>query len=68
MSQQEPLLKTREAAIYLGISSRTLEAMRLRGSGPRYARVGSKCVRYRLCDLIKFVEDRLRMSTSEEVE
>ena len=39
------LLSTRQAADLLGISKRTLEAMRLSGRGPRYTKVG-RLVRY----------------------
>lgn len=38
-------LTTREAAALLGVSTRTLEALRAEGRGPRYVRVG-RAVRY----------------------
>lgn len=38
-------LTTREAAVLLGVSVRTLEALRAEGRGPRHVRIG-RAVRY----------------------
>lgn len=43
-------LTTAQAAALLGVSTKGLEAMRARGAGPRFVRIG-KGVRYRACDL-----------------
>jgi hypothetical protein len=45
-----PFLNTGQAAIYVGLSARTLEKMRLRGSGPPFRRHG-RHVRYHIADL-----------------
>lgn len=45
-------LTTREAAALLGLSVRGLEAMRKRGQGPPYKRIG-RAVRYLRADLTK---------------
>jgi predicted DNA-binding transcriptional regulator AlpA len=37
-------LRTAEAARYVGLSPRTLEALRLRGSGPSFAKLGRAVV------------------------
>ena len=37
---------------------RALQNWRLRGGGPRYVKVGSRSVRYRQSDLLKWIEDR----------
>lgn len=58
------LLNQKEAAIYLGLSTRTLEGWRLRGGGPLYSKLGS-CVRYRLGDLDAFVDGQTRSHTSQ---
>src|SRR5699024_5753256 len=55
-SRREPLrlLTTVEAAEALALSPRTLEMYRLRGTGPRFVRIGSSprgAVRYRESDL-----------------
>jgi excisionase family DNA binding protein len=44
-----------EAAKYLGLSKSTLEKMRLEGRGPRYLKLGGRCV-YRRSDLDAYLE------------
>jgi len=60
----EELLTTPEAARLLMLSPRTLERHRLAGTGPRYAALG-RAIRYRRRDVLVFVEEHLRQSTSE---
>ena len=45
-----PFLSTEQAAFYLGLSARKLQAMRGAGSGPRFRR-HSRYVRYHIDDL-----------------
>ena len=45
-----PFLSTEQAAFYLGLSARKLQAMRAGGSGPRFRR-HSRYVRYHIDDL-----------------
>lgn len=52
------------AAMFGGLSLRTLERWRVEGRGPRYIKVGKR-VMYRQQDLAAFVESRARRSTSE---
>lgn len=59
------LLTADEAAQYLSISPKSLEAWRTRGGGPRFVRLRSRAIRYRLNDLVEFVEQGLRASTSD---
>ena len=61
------LMDTREAAAVLGVQPRTLEAWRLRGSGPRYVQVG-RLVRYRRATLEQWLAERERSSTSDRPE
>jgi hypothetical protein len=58
------LLNQKLAALYLGVSVRTMEGWRLRGGGPLYSKLGS-CVRYRLGDLDAFVDGQIRSHTSQ---
>jgi len=58
------LLRTTEAAEYVGLAPVTLERMRLTGEGPSFAKLG-RAVRYRLQDLDNWVASRLVRSTSE---
>ena len=57
------LITTKEAARYLGITPRYLEARRLRGGGPPFVKLGSKAVRYRISDVTKWVEASTRAAT-----
>lgn len=66
MSSNTPqtLLRTPEAARFLGLSTSCLEKWRCQGGGPRFVRLG-KAVAYRPKDLESFISDRLAGSTSE---
>ncbi len=55
---------TRAAALYLGLSPRTLEKWRLTGQGPPYTKGGRRCL-YRLEDLDVWAEAGMRGSTSQ---
>lgn len=59
------LLHTAEAALLLGLSPRTLEALRLRGDGPSFIAVTKRAVRYRRQDLIEWIRAHQRHSTSD---
>lgn len=61
----DALLFTTEAAFLLGLSPRTLEALRLRGGGPPFISVTPKAVRYRRYDLEEWITNRLKTSTSD---
>lgn len=58
------LLTEREAAKVLHISTKSLQAWRYRGSGPKFAKLG-RSVRYAMSDLESFVLAALRTSTSD---
>jgi excisionase family DNA binding protein len=58
------LLTQREAAILLRLSERTLERLRVQGSGPVYVKAG-RSVRYREADLEAWIASRVVNSTSE---
>lgn len=45
-----PFLSTEQAAFYLGLSARKMQAMRRAGNGPRYRR-HSRYIRYHIDDL-----------------
>lgn len=53
----DPLLNTKEAAKYLGLSPYTLERWRYLVKGPRFIRVGGKAVRYRQSALDAFIAE-----------
>jgi excisionase family DNA binding protein len=58
------LLSEIEAARYLGISVRTLQAWRVRGGGPTFCRLGLRAIRYRRSDLDVFVNRNTAESTT----
>lgn len=60
----DKILNTVEAADYLGLQPSTLEAWRCRGGGPCFVKMG-KAVRYRREHLDRFLNARVRTSTSE---
>ena len=63
----DDLLNSAETAAILGIKLNTLEIWRIRGNGPTYVKLGSDSrapVRYRRADVIAWIEQRLRSSTS----
>lgn len=59
------LLRPKEAAQWLGLSPKTLEAMRRRGNGPLFSRIGDRCVRYSVKELEAYAFSRKVASTSE---
>ncbi len=56
-------ISTHEAAERLGCAASTLDNMRWQGRGPRYVKVGGR-VRYRVLDLVEFLDASTRHSTS----
>ena len=59
------LIGERVAANFLGLTDRTLQAMRQRGGGPQFIRVSARCIRYRRIDLTQWAEARMCKSTSD---
>lgn len=58
------LLRTPEAARFLGLSGRTLEKHRTYGTGPSYRKIGGRVV-YALPDLQGWADRGLRSSTTD---
>ena len=58
-----PFLSPEQAAFYLGLSARTLQSMRARGSGPRFRR-HARHVRYHIDDLIAWSEGSGRIGNA----
>lgn len=63
--QNNSLLKTKEAASYLGVSMAFLERDRWAGARIPFIKVGSRAVRYRQSDLDSFLDKQVRHSTSD---
>jgi hypothetical protein len=56
--------KTKDAALYIGTTARSLEDWRQKGIGPVFVRMSRRAVRYRKIDLDKWLESQLKTSTS----
>ena len=67
MFEHDPasLLTESEAAKLLRFTPRFLQARRVRGDGPPFVRVSRRAVRYRRCDLVAWIEERVCISTSD---
>lgn len=64
MGDPKKLLRTKEAANYLGVSSSFLAKKRLTGDGPVFVKLGRTVV-YSLDDLDAWFLSRKHLSTSE---
>ena len=63
-SSADSILTEAEAAEFLRMSARTLQAWRVRGGGPRFLALG-RAIRYQRQDLKNFVAQAARSSTSQ---
>jgi predicted DNA-binding transcriptional regulator AlpA len=59
------LVRTPRAAELLGISESWLEKARLSGQGPRFVKISPGIVGYQITDLLAFIQNRTRRSTSD---
>ncbi len=64
--EHDRLLNIEEAARFLSVSTALLDKWRSQGGGPRYAKLGTRRVAYRLSDLNRFIEAGLSNSNSGE--
>lgn len=60
----EPLLTTKQAARFLGVSEAFLERDRWAGARIRFVRVGLRAVRYRPEDLLAYIEARTEQAAT----
>ena len=59
------LITEKDAAAFLNLTDRTMQAYRQKGGGPKYIHLSSRCLRYRRIDLHNWAEARVRTSTSD---
>jgi len=64
----EALMTEVAAGNFLGVGKRAMQNWRLQGTGPKFVRISSRCIRYRKRDLITYADERLRCSTSDQEE
>lgn len=53
-----------QASKILGFTIRALQAWRTSGKGPKFIKISSRAVRYRLSDLEQWISSKERCSTS----
>jgi len=61
----DPALNSDQAGVYTGLSTKTLEAMRGTGRGPRFVKYSRNAVRYLRSDLDAWMRSLTVSSTSE---
>jgi len=54
-----------QAARFLNFTPRCLQAWRQRGVGPKFVRVSSRAVRYRICDLNEWINQHIKSTTTD---
>ena len=59
------ILRTPDAAKYVGLAASTLEKLRTAGGGPKYVKIGVKLVGYTKEALDAWLGKRTRTSTSD---
>ena len=60
------LMSEKQAADFLQLTPRALQAWRTKGGGPAYLRIGHRTVRYAPADLEAWVETRRFENTAQE--
>lgn len=60
-----PVLTTAQTAELLQVSAQTLRNWRWRGRGPKFLRLSSNRVRYRLSDVLDWMQSNTFSSTTE---
>lgn len=59
-----PRMTEQEAAVFLGVVPKTLQAWRQQGRGPRFLKIG-RAVRYDVDTLDEWLQSQERQSTSD---
>lgn len=62
---QPNLLDTKQAATIIGMSEAFLERDRWAGAKIPFIRIGSRAVRYRLSDLMEYIESHKHQTTQQ---
>lgn len=62
---QPNLLDTKQAATIIGMSEAFLERDRWAGAKIPFIRIGSRAVRYRLSDLMEYIESNKQQTTQQ---
>ena len=60
------VLRTEEAAAYVGLSASTLEKKRLSGTGPRFVKLGGRAIGYDRADLDTWLDQQREATPSSD--
>jgi len=60
------LLTEKTVAKLLSVGIRTIQKWRQTGNGPQYVCISKRCVRYRYGDVMEWIKNGLKKSTSEQ--
>jgi predicted DNA-binding transcriptional regulator AlpA len=58
----DTLLSQKRVATMLSVTPRAVEAWRIRGEGPSFIRISSRCIRYRRSDVEAWLSSRERLT------
>ena len=61
----DTLLTEGQLAERLGFTRRALQQWRITGAGPRFIRISARAIRYRWGDVLTWLEEHTRTSTSD---
>ena len=64
LDERATTVSAEDAAERIGVTQATLANMRWAGRGPQFLKIGSK-VRYRLTDIVAYLDAQTRQSTSD---
>lgn len=56
ITSQDTLLTEAQAAQFINLSPRFLQVRRLQSSGPKFIRISHRCIKYRVSDLLSWIE------------
>jgi len=64
-TDEDALLSEEQAAAFIGVTRRAMQAWRFSGGGPKYIRISARCIRYTKRYLKEHSENHLQTSTSQ---
>ena len=64
-AQEQDHFDTNSLAAWLGVSISFVEKGRSQGYGPKYERLGPRCIRYYKVDVLEWLRERSHQSTSD---
>ena len=59
------LVDEKAAADFLDVTTRTMQSLRQRGSGPRFHALSARCIRYTRAGLKAWADEHMRASTAD---